>query len=256
MLIQSPLLLSVPYLSHGMSTRLGGVSKGPRASWNLATSGDSREALAENLRRFALAMGDYGPDDVQQVEQVHGVRVVDAPVPAATPADALVCRHPGRLVGVRTADCAPVLMVALDAAGRPEAVAAVHAGWRGAVGGILGAAVTHLVAQGAQARRLRAVVGPCIGLGAFEVGEEVVQAAEVALGGQAPRTRLGAAGRPHLDLPDLVRRLLEQAGLPSPQIEVMGLCTYDDPALFHSYRRDGADSGRQLSAIALRDADS
>lgn len=250
MLLRSPLLSALPYVSHGFSTRLGGVSQGSRATLNLAGTDDAPEHVRENRRRFARQLGFDGPEDLIQVDQVHGARIVPAAEARGCEADGIISTEPGQLVGVRTADCAPVLLVATDAARRPLAVAAVHAGWRGATGGVVQAGVRALTQAGALAPQIFAAIGPTIGVDSFEVGEEVVEAARAALGAP-PKTRPGPRGRPHLDLPDLVRRLLMQSGLQSRRIDVSRRCTFAQPGLFYSYRRDGAQSGRHLSAVAL-----
>lgn len=251
MLLTSPLLSRLPHLRHGFSTRLGGVSSGPYATWNLSGTDDAPESIRENRRRFARALGASGPEELVQVDQVHGTRVVADDEAAGAEADGIVTGAPGRLVGVRTADCAPILLAAVSEGGRPEAVAAVHAGWRGATAGVVAAGVKALVARGADQRRIFAAVGPCIGVEHFEVGDEVVAAAQAALVSGAPRTKLGARGRWHLDLADLCRRLLVQAGLPEKQVDVLGDCTFENAAMFYSYRRDRGVTGRHLSAIAF-----
>lgn len=253
MLLRSPLLSALPYVAHGFSTRLGGVSRGPRASLNLAGTEDDPARVRENRRRFAQRLGFEGPEDLVQVDQVHGRRVVLAPEAAGQAADGIVAASPDQLVGVRTADCAPILLVATDARHRPEAVAALHAGWRGAVGGVVQSGLQSLARAGAQPARIFAAVGPCIHVDRFEVGDEVVEAAREALG-SAPKVRVGPRGRPHLDLPDLVRRLLMQGGLHADHVDVLPRCTFEDAALFYSYRRDGGVTGRHLSAVAYRSA--
>lgn len=260
MLLRSPRLSAVPGLAHGFSTRLGGASTGPYATWHMGVSVSGPEpdgpaadaAVLANRRRFARALG-AAPDTLIMVDQVHGARVVRAEDAAGAQADGLVASAPGPVVGVRTADCAPILVAARDAAGRATAVAALHAGWRGACSGIVKAGVEALAAAGHDPARMVAAVGPTIGLGAFEVGDEVVDAAAEALG-EAPLTVVNARGRRHLDLVDLVVRLLVQAGLPRDAVDTVGGCTLDNAAMFFSYRRDGAKSGRQVSGITLLEA--
>lgn len=258
MLVRSEILL-LEGVRHAFSTRTGGVSRGPYASLNLGRSvGDDPAAVEENRRRFALAAGFDGPDRLAEVSQVHGAGVVRATsgphasgALSKTEADGLWTDEPGLGVGVRTADCVPVLMVALDERGRAAAVAAIHAGWRGACAGVIAAAVEALGQGGHPADRLLAALGPAIGLSAFEVGDEVIEAASESLGGEAPRTVPGPRGRPHLDLPDLVRRHLHRAGVQSHNVQDLGLCTGSDPLQFFSHRRDGGLTGRHISAIQL-----
>ncbi len=177
---------------------------------------------------------------IVQVKQVHGARVVEAGG-ASEEADAVIgraaCAPPGggRLaVGVRVADCVPVLL----ADPQTGDVAAVHAGWRGVHGGVVGAAVEAL-----GGRALVAAIGPCIEACCFEVGMEVA-------------ARLGfvvreAGGKAFVDLRAAVRSQLRRAGLADDHIEDVPGCTKHDARL-HSFRRDGANSGRMLAAIAAR----
>lgn len=232
---------------HGFSTRLGGVSRGPGATFDLGR--EDREELLENRRRFALDhLGLSSLEALHQVDQVHGVTVVDDGAPPDTKADGLYTQRPGHAVGVRTADCAPILIAV--ASRRPLAVAALHAGWRGAVAGIVGVGVQRLLALGAQPEQLYAAIGPTISLAAFEVGPEVVEAATLALGAP-PRTMRSERGTFHLDLVDLVTRQLVAHGVPPGQIEWIGGCTVAQPSLYFSYRRDRGVTGRHLSAIRL-----
>ncbi len=250
MLETSPLLSRVPGVRHGFATRRGGVSEGPFASWNFGPD-DAPSALVENRRRFNAALQLDAETAVVQVRQVHGARVVDAGmVDPETEADAIITTDPGRPIGVRTADCAPLLIAGVDEDGRPH-VAAVHAGWRGAVANIPAAAVAALESRGVRADFQMAAIGPTIGIGAFEVGDEVVAAARHVLLGEAPNTKVNARGRHHLDLVDLVRRLLVRAGVPSDNIDVVGGCTFEDDGRYFSHRRDKGRTGRHLSAIVI-----
>ena len=250
-ILQSPLLEQLSGVRHGFATRLGGVSPGLVASMNFGGNLDPREARAENRRRFALQLGIEGVHRLCEVSQVHGTTVATAPDNGPAEADALVCNAPGWAVGVRTADCAPVLVAGCDREGRVESIAAIHAGWRGATAGVIFAALEKLVATGARPEFMRAAVGPTIGIDRFEVGEEVVAAARSSLEGFAPRTRAGPRGRPLLDLRHLVTQHLLAAGLAQDHIDHVGGCTYDAPALFFSYRRDKGKNGSHLSAIAF-----
>jgi copper oxidase (laccase) domain-containing protein len=201
---------------------------------------------------------------IVKVRQVHGARVVEASASLAAPgdaaaqeADALVARGTlGPLaVGVRVADCVPVLVG--DAA--TGDVAAIHAGWRGVVAGVVPAAIAALLSRGAgggargedreQANDLSArpgalvaAIGPCIGACCFEVGRDV--AARI---GHVARE---AGDKAYVDLRAAVRAQLEAAGVGSDRIDDVPGCTRHEPERFHSFRRDGADSGRMLAAIA------
>jgi polyphenol oxidase len=172
---------------------------------------------------------------VIQVKQVHGARAVLAAEAAGREGDALVARAGDGAVGVRVADCVPVL-VADPASG---AVAAIHAGWRGVVGGVLGAGVGLL-----GGKDLVAAIGPCIGACCFEVGRDVA-------------ARIGFIAREdgekaYVDLRAAVRSQLRALGLADGSIEDVAGCTRHEGERFHSFRRDGAHSGRMLAAIVPR----
>jgi YfiH family protein len=233
---------------HGFSTRMGGVSAPPYATLNLASAlGDEPGSVVENRRRFAREVG-YAPERLFEVDQVHGraVRVLgpdDRPeLVRGEQADGLVAAA-GAQVAVRTADCVPVLLA--DPASR--AVAALHAGWKGCVAGVLAAGVEAL-AQRANAprERLLAAVFPHIRVCCFEVGADVAEA----LAAAAPSCEVVRAGaRPRVALVELVRAQLTAAGLLAAQIEDVAGCTCCEPERFYSFRRDGQASGRHLAAI-------
>jgi len=238
---------------HGFSTRRGGVSTGVYAGLNLSNGwGDDGDAVSENRRRFAAAVG-YAPARLYTARQVHGTEVIDAddppaPGPDGRPhADALLTR--ARAVGVYTADCVPILLHA------EGAVCAVHAGWRGAAAGIVTRAAAALAAHaGAAPGALHAAIGPSIGPCCFEVGPEVVAA--FAARHAEPLARPGKRASPHLDLWRAVRLDLERAGVVS--IDAAGgaaepPCTMCDSDRFYSFRRDGR-GGQQLSVIAIDSA--
>lgn len=245
-------LLSARGVRHAFSTRIGGVSEGPFASLNVAVGpGDRKDHVAENLRRFAGTLG-VSPDRLFQTSQVHGatVRVVapndDREAVLHEEADALVAdRGDGdHAIGIRVADCVPVL-VHDSASG---AVAAIHAGWRGVVGGVVPAAVAHLAIRARSPKGLVAAIGPCIGPCCFEVGEEVVEQLEMAA--PEPGVVLRDRPRPHADLRLAVRAQLRSLGLEDAAIEDVDGCTKCDATRFFSHRRDGARSGRLIAAIA------
>jgi polyphenol oxidase len=247
-------LLSRHGFAHGFATRTGGVSEGPFASLNLGRGlGDDEAAVAENLVRFFAALG-LSSERAFEVNQVHGdvARFVSArerpSVVRAVEADALAALEPGLGVFVRTADCVPVLL-AHPASG---AVAAVHAGWRGAADGVVPKTLAAVAARtGSEPRSWLAAIGPHIRVGAFEIGEEVAEALEAA----APPgviTVSRAHGRPHGDLAALVSGQLRSLGVPAGSIEDVGGCTHDEPARFFSHRRDRGRTGRHLSGIVAR----
>lgn len=177
-------------------------------------------------------------------KQVHGAHVTRVASPGAPgEADALVTTRPGLLVGVVTADCTPVLLRARGAG----AVAAVHAGWRGAASGVVEAGVAALAtAARAPSRSIEAAIGPAIGPCCYQVGAEVRDAFRARTGEVTATAWQPDGERFRLDLRVAVRCLLDAAGVAS--VATVGPCTRCSPA-FHSYRRDGATAGRQLSFI-------
>jgi polyphenol oxidase len=238
---------------HGFSLREGGASEPPFASLNLGRGlGDRPESVSENHARLAADIG-YRPDRLYEVSQVHGAQVAwvePALAPAAfrvREADALIGAHADCAIGIRVADCVPILL----ADPTSGAVAAVHAGWRGVVGGVVGAAVQALsVTAGAGPDTLLAAIFPAIGPAAFAIGDDVAaQLAEVA--GAACVMR-AADGRAHADLGQAVAAQLAQAGLVPPRIARTPGCTFSDSTRFFSHRRDAGRTGRHLAVIVPR----
>jgi len=244
-------------VAHGFNLRTGGVSAAPYASFNLGRSvGDDPAAVATNIERFAHALCT-APERLFTTSQVHGaaVRVVrageDAVQVRAEEADALATAEPGLAVGIRVADCVPVVLI--DAA--TGVVGAAHAGWRGVVQEIVPRALERaLELGGARARRTetRAAIFPHIRVCCFEVGEEVAEplaacAAKVGLGSDAVIDR--SRGKPHVSLSAIVRAQLAAAGVPDAQIDDVAGCTRCEPERFFSFRREGQRSGRHIAAI-------
>jgi polyphenol oxidase len=238
--------------AHGFSLRTGGVSRGPFQSLNLArTVGDSAEDVAENHLRLASAVG-FDAGRLLEVTQVHGAAVL-AISPGMSPvearmveADALVAAGGDAAVAVRVADCVPVLL----ADRRSGAVAAVHAGWRGCVAGVVARAMAALTRRTAAPPEVVAAIGPHIRVGAFEVGEDV--GAQLAAAAPASQVVLRGAGQPRVDLARVVRAQLVAVGVAEASIEDVGGCTFAEPERFFSYRRDGQRSGRHLAVIRPR----
>lgn len=251
-LVRSP-LLSRYGLLHGFSLRTGGVSAPPFDSLNLGRlPGDDPAAVAENHRRLGAAVG-YAAGQLFEVSQVHGRALLepgadDVPeVFRGQEADALVSLRAGTPIGVRTADCMPVLLA------DPEtgAVAAAHAGWRGVVAGVVPAAVEALCGRAAAPpARLVAAMMPHIRACCFEVGDEVVAQLQAGLDPEdAARMAVPRTPRPHADLTVVVRAQLRRAGLSPERVDDVPGCTCCEPERFFSYRRDGAASGRHLAVI-------
>jgi YfiH family protein len=237
-------------VSHGVSTRAGGVSVGPYSSLNLGASvGDAPEAVAENRARLAVSLG-FAPDRLVTTPQVHGkdVLVVDertAPDALTTRADILVTNTPGFLLMQRLADCVGMLLWHQSA----RVVGVAHAGWRGTALGVAGRFVEAAADLGGEPDGLRVVVGPSIGPCCFEVGPEVIDQ----IPGADEASTIGPRGRPHVDLWEINRRQLVAAGVPSSQVEVAGACTRCQPETYFSHRALGYPAGRFGAAIGLSD---
>lgn len=229
---------------HGFSTRQGGVSAGPFASLNLSvTVGDEQAAVEENLARLCRAAGVGG---IATATQVHGEAVLDAPPGASDAlapvgeADALWTATPGQAVGVRTADCVPILLVDPDR----RQVAAVHSGWRGTKAKIAARAVERLVRGGARPERLLAAVGPCIRACCYTVSDDLAATFEADFG---PGVVARGPGGPRLDLVAAIGRTLAGAGV--REVELLAPCTHCDAERFFSHRRDRGVTGRHLSFV-------
>lgn len=242
-------VLSCP---HGFFTRRGGVSVGPYASLNCSLSGgDAPEAVRENRARAARHLGAE-PASLVGLTQVHGIDVatVDVawPLGAGPRADAMVTDRPGVALGVITADCAPVLLEDRGAG----VVGAAHAGWRGAVAGVLEATVAAMVRLGARPGSVVAAIGPCIRHPSYEVGPDLRDAVLAHDGGNS--RFFAAGGRPDrwmFDLAGYCRMRLDGVG----QVDVIDADTLADPGRFFSHRRrtlaGGGPIGHQISAIML-----
>ncbi len=243
-------LLARHGFSHGFSLRTGGVSAAPFDTLNLArTVGDDPAAVAENTRRFVQAIGAEA-SPLYEVSQVHGNAVGQVEAGAGVEAvrgieaDALVIGAGQGAVAVRTADCVPLLV----GDRRSRTVAAIHAGWRGTVRGVVAATFAVLEARGIDAKDVVVAIGPHIRLDAFEVGEDVAR--EIAAAAPGEDVVRWDDPRPHVDLARVVRAQLAGLGVESDAIDDVGGCTFTEADRFFSYRRDRAPSGRHLSAIA------
>lgn len=238
---------------HGFTTRAGGVSAAPFDALNLGGKwGDDPAHVAENRRRLGRAL----PGRRYFARQVHGpaiarVRASDDPEAIArVEADGLCSDARGVTLGIFVADCIPALI----ADPRTGAFAAVHAGWRGTVAGVLPAAVRALANEfGARPEDLRIALGPAIGPCCFEVGEEVVAAFIGLLAGARDRgvvlpSPRGAPGKSNVDLKVANRILLERAGVSPEAIDAGPECTHCDRGRFFSFRRDGS-AGQQMGLI-------
>lgn len=230
-------------VSHGFATRGGGVSVGPYASLNLGrATGDDEASVAENHRRLAAAAGFDGARLATPARQVHGATVVRAAAAedAACDCDAVVSHEPGLVLGVRTADCVPVLLWDPVSGG----AGAVHAGWRGIAASIVPAAVA---AMDSPPSRLRAAIGPSIGECCYEVDEAT--AARVSAAAPHAATFDSRPGHVRIDLVAGVWGQLTGAGVPADAITEVGGCTSCRRDLFFSHRRDEGVTGRHLSFV-------
>ena len=246
--------LAFSNIRHAFFTREGGVSEGVYRSLNGGIgSNDAPDKVRENRAHMAAALG-VAPTHLVTCYQVHSPDVIVAEQPwtreNAPRADAIVTRVPGLAIGVTTADCGPILF----ADGHAGVIGAAHAGWKGALTGVLEATVTAMEKLGAARARIGAAIGPLIRQPNYEVGAEFVARFEAA---DAANARFFAAaarpGHAMFDLPGYVSSRLAAAGIQS--VEDLGLCTYADPARFFSYRRTThraePDYGRHVNAIAL-----
>jgi YfiH family protein len=210
------------------------------------STGDSPEAVERNLVHLSRQVG-LAREKLHTAHQVHGravAQVVSGEVPSTLgEADALVATVPGAWVGVRTADCVPILLVDPDTGN----VSAVHSGWRGTKLRVVEAAIAALVVQGSKPERLLAAVGPAIGVCCYQVSAELAHDFGSEFGPQV--TRKGTHG-PHLDLVLAVRQTLVACGLKPGSVDVLGRCTACEPQTFYSHRRDQGRTGRHLSFIA------
>jgi polyphenol oxidase len=265
-------LLDAARVPHAFSTRLGGVSSGIFSSLNfgnpselLRESRDPATNIAENLRRLQSASG-CSSRDVAQVHQVHGSAVhiirerprgistrtntptseqahTDPKADAIISTDTLVCPM------IRIADCAPILLASHDG----HIVAAVHAGWRGVIAGV--ASETMRAMRNLGAKHILAAIGPCIGVEHFEVGTEVAEQFAIAFPNDPPMIPAAtdaarAAGKVRVDLRAALERQLRAAGI--DDCEHIGGCTFADPSLYFSHRRDNGLTGRLAAIIAPR----
>ena len=224
------------------STRAGGTSAGPWRTLNLADHvADDHEAVVRNRARLRDEL--ELPQEPRWLVQRHGARVVEADAGGnGAPADGIVARTSGIVCAVLAADCVPVLLCDRDAA----VVAALHAGWRGVVAGIVEAGVR---AAGASPSELLAWLGPAIGPERYEVGPDVRDAVlAVDPGARGAFRPAGPRDRWRADLERLVRRRLARCGVGS--VYGGGTCTASDPGRFFSYRRDGV-TGRMATLIWL-----
>lgn len=239
-------------VKHGFFGREGGVSSGVYASLNAGTgSNDDPANVLENRRRIAAAFG-IDRDRLVGVHQVHSPTAVflNAPWPGERPhADALVTKAPNLALSILTADCTPILFADREAG----VIGAAHAGWRGALGGVIENTVRLMEEHGADRDRIAAIIGPCIHQASYEVGLEFEAEFLTADAANARFFVRGDGDRRRFDLPAFCASRLAAAGV--TQVETLPLDTYAEPARLHSHRRSvhekAGDYGRNCSVIML-----
>ena len=241
-------------IPHGFLGRSGGVSGGNLAGLNCGWgSGDDRESITENRRRAVEAV--LPGARLVTVHQIHSADVIEAGDwldDDRPPADAMVTDRPGTLLGILTADCAPILLADRDAG----VIGAAHAGWRGAVAGVAASTIVAMEKLGARSERIVAAVGPCIAQRNYEVDQAFAERLIAAAPENERFFTDGPAGKPHFDLEAFVVASIAAAGV--TRIEALGLDTYAAPERFFSFRRathrGEPDYGRQISLIGLAPA--
>ena len=241
-------------ITHGFFTRAGGQSEGVYASLNCGFgSGDAYESVRQNRHFVAEEMG-VADESLVTPYQIHSAEAVIASKAwgreDAPKADAVITNLPGLAVGVLTADCGPILFA------EPEArvVAAAHAGWKGAFGGVIENTLSKMEALGANRKDVSVAIGPTISQDSYEIGDEFYENFVSSSPENARFFKQYGSGKYHFDLPGYISERLRLAGVSN--IENMELCTLKSESLFYSYRRSTLnrepDYGRQISAIRLK----
>ncbi|MCY4259219.1 MAG: peptidoglycan editing factor PgeF [Rhodobacteraceae bacterium] len=252
-MIQPPLTHSLlASCRHGFFTRTGGVSEGSYASLNCGmNTNDDRDAIAANRARAVAVLG-LPSAKLLTARQIHSATVqsvTHADTSTDLTADGLVTAESGLAIGVLTADCQPILLA--DTAN--GVIAAIHAGWRGTLAGVIEAGIAAMEAIGAQRKTIRAVIGPCISQSNYEVREDVYAAAMERAGWTESFFIRNARGRYQMDLPGIGLRLLQKEQIGGCM--KLDHCTYDEEDLFFSWRRTTHERrsrcGLMLAAIAL-----
>jgi YfiH family protein len=250
LVLTAPTLAGLPGIAHGFFGRAGGVSNGLYESLNCGPgSSDEPQSVAENRRRAKMTLGAPELNTLYQVHSAKAV-IVDRPWSGPPQADAMVTREKGIALGILSADCAPILFADAEA----QVIGAAHAGWKGALSGIVESAISALEQLGARRTRIAAAIGPCISQANYEVTDDFrarfveAEAANVRL--FAPGLR---AGHHQFDLEAFVAQRLKNAGVDN--VSRLSRCTYAHEAEFFSFRRathrGEKDYGREISAIVL-----
>ena len=247
----APTLTALQGIKHGFFGRRGGVSEGEFASLNASRNvGDDLANVVENVHLAVMALKG-GPLPVALAKQVHGTTVhhvgSEYDLRAKPEADALVTTRKGIALGILTADCVPVLLADETA----NVIGAAHAGWKGAVNGVLGATVAAMVDLGASAANITMAIGPAISADNYEIGEDMADEIRRAFPQAAPFIKTEGFAKPHFDVPGLVLAQALELGLKSS--EQVGACTYGAPHAYFSHRyatHNDTRAGRQIALIA------
>ena len=255
-MLQASSLARLAPIRHAFFTRSGGVSQGVYSTLNGGTgSNDAPDKIAENRARMATILG-VTADRLLTAYQIHSPDVVAVEEPwthdTRPRADAIVTKTPRLAIGVSTADCGPLLFADSQAG----VIGAAHAGWRGALSGVIEATVAAMEKLGASGTRIAVALGPTISQPNYEVGPELVARFVAA---DADNARFFAAsakvGHAMFDLPGYIATRIARAGIAN--FEDLGLCTYAEPDRFYSFRRathrNELDYGRHINAIVLAD---
>jgi YfiH family protein len=246
--------LEAPGIAHGFFGRAGGVSSGIYDTLNCGPgSSDDPAAVAENRRRVAAALADTETPQLVSLSQIHSPIVHTLPAwggGGRPEGDAMVTATRGLALGILTADCAPVLLADPQA----QVIGAAHAGWKGALGGVLEATLDAMEKLGAARMRIQAAIGPCISQQAYEVGWDFRDRfLELGLKNRRFFVPSDKEGHYRFDLPGYAAHRLTAAGVGS--VTPLGICTYPPENGFFSFRRTThagePDYGRQISAIVL-----
>jgi YfiH family protein len=254
-MLTAPVLASLPRVAHGFFGRTGGASKGVYATLNCGPGSGDDAALVRENRARAMAALDAGADDLLTLHQIHSASAVTVTegwaMGEGPQADAMATRRDDLVLGILTADCAPILLADAEAG----VIGAAHAGWQGALDGIIDAVVMAMEELGASRGRISAAIGPCISQDNYEVGPEFFDRFRALDDGSMPFFIPAArAGHHQFDLPGYVALRLARAGVNN--VQGASVCTYADEETFFSYRRNThagtSQYGRNLSAIRLR----
>ncbi len=249
---KSPAITELHGVKHGFFGRKGGVSEGEFASLNASRAvGDDHANVVENVHRAVMAL-KAGPLPIAMGRQIHSTIVhtvtKDFDIKNPPDADALVTSEKGIALGVLTADCVPVLLA--DAAA--GVIGAAHAGWKGAVGGIVEKTVEAMTALGAMPANITLAIGSSISVGNYEIGTEMANDIRDRFPHAERFIKTEGFAKPHFDVPGLVLDQAKALGLAA--VEQVGLCTYANPELYWSHRyatHNSIRAGRQIALIAL-----